>query len=95
MRSEEDLLRRAEGIRGARLPRSYPTAEVKKVLVLSRVTLGADVAVTSVVLSRMKNPEAKKFLEKETPGKKKPGKTRKKRVKGRKVKKKAAAKSGS
>lgn len=48
-----------------------------------------------MVLSRMKNPEAKKFLEKGTPGNKKPGKTRKKRVKGRKVKKKAAAKSGS
>ncbi len=55
LRSEEDVLRRAEGIRGARLPRGYPTAEVKKVLVLSRVTLGADVAVTSVVLSRMKS----------------------------------------
>ena len=54
LKNEEDLLRRAERIRGARLPRDHPTAKVKKVLVLSRVTLGADVAVTSVVLSRMK-----------------------------------------
>ena len=54
LKNEEDVLRRAERIRGASLPPDHPTAKVKKVLVLSRVTLGADVAVTSVVLSRMK-----------------------------------------
>ena len=54
LKSEEDVLRRAERIRGARPPSDYSTAEVKKVLLLSRVTLGADVAVTSVVLSGMK-----------------------------------------
>ena len=54
LKNEEDLLRRAERIRGVSLPRDHPTAKVKKVLVLSRVTLGADVAVTSVVLSRIK-----------------------------------------
>ena len=54
LKNEEDLRYRAERIRGARRPRDQPTAKVKKVLVLSRVTLGADVAVTSVVLSRMK-----------------------------------------
>ncbi len=51
---EADVLCRAGRVRGPRLPRDHPTAKVKKVLVLSRVTLGADVAVTSVVLSRMK-----------------------------------------
>ena len=54
LKNEEDLRCRAERIRGARLSRDHSAAKVKKVLVLSRVTLGADVAVTSVVLSRVK-----------------------------------------
>ncbi|HEX4169559.1 MAG TPA: hypothetical protein VHZ55_29195 [Bryobacteraceae bacterium] len=47
----EDLLLRYSRVRQVR---RFPGGEVRKVFVLSRVTLGADVAVTSVVLSAAK-----------------------------------------
>lgn len=49
--SAEDLLIRYSRIRQVR---PFPGGEVKRVLVLSRVTLGADVAVTSVALAAAK-----------------------------------------
>jgi ADP-heptose:LPS heptosyltransferase len=53
--SEEDLLGRAEGLnRAPRLVTSDLEHSLKRVIVLSRVTLGADVAITSVILERMK-----------------------------------------
>jgi hypothetical protein len=45
-----DLVQRAERLRR---PPAPPTGHIRRVLVLSRVTLGADVAVTSVVLAKM------------------------------------------
>lgn len=62
LRTEQDLIRRAVGLRFPRktgLPDS-----VKKVLVLSRVTLGADVAITSLVLQKMMRafPQARVVL---------------------------------
>jgi hypothetical protein len=45
-----DLVQRAERLRR---PPAPPTGRVRRILVLSRVTLGADVAVTSVVLAKM------------------------------------------
>jgi ADP-heptose:LPS heptosyltransferase len=57
----EDLLLRYRRIRQVR---RFPGGEVRRVLVLSRVTLGADVAVTSVVLAAAKErfPEAEIVL---------------------------------
>jgi ADP-heptose:LPS heptosyltransferase len=54
--SEEDILARAERLRRvSRLDAQRDWAETLQcVLVLSRVTLGADVAITSVILERMK-----------------------------------------
>jgi len=58
--SEQSLVRRAVALRRPRLPDGV----VNKVVVLSRVTLGADVAVTSVVLQKMMRalPEARLVL---------------------------------
>jgi ADP-heptose:LPS heptosyltransferase len=58
--SEELLLRYAR----VRQVRRFPGGEVRRVFVLSRVTLGADVAVTSVVLAAAKRrfPEAEILL---------------------------------
>jgi ADP-heptose:LPS heptosyltransferase len=54
MRVEQDLLDRKKRIkRPAAFPRSRRAA-VKKIFVLSRVTLGAEVAVTSLILKKMK-----------------------------------------
>lgn len=55
--SEEDILARAEGLRRvSRLSAPHDWAEALQcVLVLSRVTLGADVAITSVILERIKH----------------------------------------
>ncbi len=55
--TEEDLVRRAERVRQVRPARA---GRVRKILVLSRVTLGADVAVTSVILGKLlrRYPEA-------------------------------------
>jgi ADP-heptose:LPS heptosyltransferase len=53
--NEEDLLGRAEGL--SRVPRIVASDlehSLKRVIVLSRVTLGADVAITSVILERIK-----------------------------------------
>jgi len=50
LRTEQDLTRRARRL--GRKPKRMP-AEVRKIVVLSRVTLGADVAVTSVMLEKM------------------------------------------
>ena len=54
LRSEQDLLDRAHGVRHAAAREEINKTPLKKILVLSRVTLGADVAVTSIVLDRMK-----------------------------------------
>lgn len=53
--SEQDLIGRAERVRRGKPARweAGRAAEVRKVVVLSRVTLGADVAVTSVALRKM------------------------------------------
>ena len=48
----EDLLLRYRRVRQVR---RFPGGEVKRVLVLSRITLGADVAVTSVALAAVKD----------------------------------------
>jgi ADP-heptose:LPS heptosyltransferase len=53
--TEEHMIARAEGLR--RPSRLFTAAfeySLKRVIVLSRVTLGADVAITSVILERMK-----------------------------------------
>ena len=54
LRSEQDLLDRANRVRRVAPCEQMKKTRLKKILVLSRVTLGADVAVTSVVLDRMK-----------------------------------------
>jgi ADP-heptose:LPS heptosyltransferase len=59
--TEQDLIDRAHRVRRIR---RAPASGVRKILVLSRVTLGADVAVTSVVLRKMmlRFPEARLVL---------------------------------
>lgn len=56
LRSEADLIARAEKLRQvSRLPDSIDSSgKVQRVIVLSRVTLGADVAITSVIIEQMK-----------------------------------------
>ena len=54
LHDEQDLPDRANRVRGAAACEEIKETRLKKILVLSRVTLGADVAVTSVVLDRMK-----------------------------------------
>ena len=53
---EQDLIARADRLRDVypRTALSDPAGEVRRVIVLSRVTLGADVAITSVIIERMK-----------------------------------------
>ncbi|MBI3667301.1 MAG: hypothetical protein HY236_13930 [Acidobacteria bacterium] len=60
LHQEQDLIRRALKLRRPR----RAAGPVKKILVLSRVTLGAEVAITSVVLARMMRtfPEARLVL---------------------------------
>ena len=49
------MIGRADKLRQvARLAESTDSRAVKRVIVLSRVTLGADVAITSVIIERMK-----------------------------------------
>ena len=57
LRSEEHLIARAEKLRGAwRVTRANRSPDkVRRVIVLSRVTLGADVAITSVIIERLKS----------------------------------------
>ncbi|MDA1314208.1 MAG: hypothetical protein O2968_12785 [Acidobacteria bacterium] len=52
--SEQALLRRAGHVRSGQVYDMANCEGLRKVLVLSRVTLGADVAVTSVVIDKMK-----------------------------------------
>ncbi len=53
--TEQHLIARAEGLRSrSRLLATAFEYSLKRVIVLSRVTLGADVAITSVILERMK-----------------------------------------
>ena len=53
---EQDLIARADRLRDVypRTALSDPAGDVQRVIVLSRVTLGADVAITSVIIERMK-----------------------------------------
>ncbi|MEK6321391.1 MAG: glycosyltransferase family 9 protein [Acidobacteriota bacterium] len=66
LQSEEDLIARAETLRRVSpLPLTHEWAQrMRRVIVLSRVTLGADVAITSVIIERMKQsfPEAEIVL---------------------------------
>jgi hypothetical protein len=50
--SESDLLARKSAIR---LSTGRPQSAIRKVLLLSRVTIGADVAVTSVIIARLRS----------------------------------------
>lgn len=56
LRSEEDLVARAEYLRQVRvLPNLlHVPPKIKQIIILSRVTLGADIAITSVIIERMK-----------------------------------------
>jgi len=58
LRGPEVFLARAERLRQLHAVSAQRQRRLKKVLVLSRVTLGADVAVTSVILDRMKRVAA-------------------------------------
>ena len=62
--SEEDMLSRAESLRSVSKLARDRTEAIQRVLVLSRVTLGADVAITSVILERFKQllPDVEIFL---------------------------------
>jgi ADP-heptose:LPS heptosyltransferase len=51
--NESDLLSRKSAIRNPRFPILDPRPSILKVLLLSRVTIGADVAVTSVIMARL------------------------------------------
>ena len=55
---ERQLLERANRVRQVAALEETISTKLKKILVLSRVTIGADVAVTSVVLERMKRLSA-------------------------------------
>ncbi len=55
LHTREDLSARARRLVAPTRFEQGQADEIKRILVLSRVTLGADVAVTSVVLSRLKN----------------------------------------
>src|SRR5437868_3746662 len=52
LRDEAALLSRAELLRARRTIELSRSTNVRRVIVLSRVTLGADVAVTSVIINR-------------------------------------------
>jgi ADP-heptose:LPS heptosyltransferase len=54
--SEDDIITRAETLRRKQPPAwlASSSGEMRRVIVLSRVTLGADVAITSVMIERMK-----------------------------------------
>lgn len=56
LRSEQDLLARAESLRRRPAPGFLRARQssIKRIILLSRVTLGADVAITSVIIERMK-----------------------------------------
>ncbi|HKC89009.1 MAG TPA: glycosyltransferase family 9 protein, partial [Blastocatellia bacterium] len=52
--NESDLLARKSAIRDPRVPIRNPQSAISKVLLLSRITIGADVAVTSVIIARLR-----------------------------------------
>ena len=60
--SPEKLAARGRGLRQAR-PLQFPSSQVRKVMVLSRVTLGADIAVTSVVIEAAKRAFSQASVE--------------------------------
>jgi ADP-heptose:LPS heptosyltransferase len=51
---ESDLLARKSAIRDPRVPILDPGSSILKVILLSRVTIGADVAVTSVIMAKLR-----------------------------------------
>ena len=58
LQNEQDLLDRANKVRRVTAREGINQPALKRILVLSRVTIGADVAVTGVVLDRMKRLSA-------------------------------------
>jgi len=52
LKTEEDLFRRVENLRVGRDVSIPPEIKPQKILVLSRVTIGADVAITSIICQR-------------------------------------------
>jgi ADP-heptose:LPS heptosyltransferase len=52
--NESDLLARKSAIRNPRVPIHNLQSAISKVLLLSRVTIGADVAVTSVIIAKLR-----------------------------------------
>ncbi|HLG14915.1 MAG TPA: hypothetical protein VJH03_10500 [Blastocatellia bacterium] len=52
--TEDELFSRAEGLTQTSTPGATDTSRMKRAIVLSRVTLGADVAITSVIIERLK-----------------------------------------
>src|SRR5689334_4346593 len=52
--SESDLLARKSQISNPKSQISNPKSRISKILLLSRVTIGADVAVTSVIISKLR-----------------------------------------
>ncbi len=62
--NEADLLTRKSRISNLKFPIPNPQSQISKVLLLSRVTIGADVAVTSVIIAKLRNllPQAEFVL---------------------------------
>ncbi|HJQ24520.1 MAG TPA: hypothetical protein VKA60_11440 [Blastocatellia bacterium] len=52
LRDEAALINRAEALRHQKAGAHFPAAGVRRIIVLSRVTLGADVAITSRIINR-------------------------------------------
>ncbi|HEY9231172.1 MAG TPA: glycosyltransferase family 9 protein [Blastocatellia bacterium] len=61
---EASVLNRAGSLRRKKAVVHFPSASVRRVVVLSRVTLGADVAITSIIINRLerKFPDAEIIL---------------------------------
>lgn len=59
--SEQAMIARAESLRSSKSKADLISSRVKMIVVLSRVTVGADVAITSVVIERLKQifPDAR------------------------------------
>jgi ADP-heptose:LPS heptosyltransferase len=64
LRDEASVLNRAESLRRKKAVAHFPSASVRRVIVLSRITLGADVAITSVIIDRFERefPDAEIIL---------------------------------
>src|SRR5262249_53419276 len=57
LKNESDLLARKSAIRCPRssiITKNWPRSSIRKILLLSRVTVGADVAVTSVIIAKLR-----------------------------------------